>query len=249
MEKSHRLKADYTNLEQAYRNELAEKLDLTQKYQILSEEHELALKKLAETELLSENTRRLKHDMQNHIMVIASHLNHNEPEKAREYLSVVLDRLNRSYSYIQTGNSVMNYLINSKLSYASQNAVRCKAEIENLPFARMGSVDFSALLGNALDNAIEACLKIPQDSRELFLSIRKKRGYDTITIKNRILSSVLTENPELLSTKPEPAQHGLGLLAIRKIVEKYDGLLDIYEEDVFFCLHVMIPSYEDHPSG
>lgn len=230
-------------MEQAYINELAEKLDLTQKYQKLLEEHRLAQKKLNEAELLSENTRRLKHDMQNHIMVIASHLNHNEPEKAKEYLSVVLDRLNRSYSYIQTGNSVMNYLINSKLSYARQNAIRCKAEIENLSFARMGSVDFSALLGNALDNAIEACLKLPEDKRELCVSILKKRGYDTITIKNRILLSVLTENPALLSTKPEPAQHGLGLLAIREIVEKYDGLLDIYEENDVFCLNIMIPSY------
>ena len=56
--------------------------------------------------------------MKNHIMVAVSYLNNGEIEQAKNYLSDVLDNLNKTYSYIQTGNSVMNYIINSKLEKA-----------------------------------------------------------------------------------------------------------------------------------
>ena len=172
--------------------------------------------------------------------VIASCLNNGEIDEAKEYLSVVLDNLNRVYSYIQTGNAVMNYIINSKLEYAQRSGIPFKAEIENLPFARMGSVDFAAVLSNALDNAIEASLSASE--RLIYLSVMKKRGYDTITVKNKTDKSVLDQNPDLISTKPDNQSHGFGVKQIKAIAEKYGGMVDVYEEEGMFCISIMIPS-------
>ncbi|MCH5296343.1 MAG: sensor histidine kinase [Ruminococcus sp.] len=240
MSRYSKLKENFEKLDKDYTAEVAKNLDLQYQFDSLKAEYKNSRNQQQEIERLHENTRRLKHDMKNHIMVIASHLNNNEVEKAKEYLSVVLDNLNRVYSYIQTGNSVLNYIINSKLEYAQQNGIQFKAEIENLLFAKMGSVDFSAVLSNALDNAIEASMQIAE--KFIYVSILKKRGYDTITVKNKIEKSVLEENPDLISTKAESETHGYGVKQIKSITEKYDGIVDIYEDEGMFCINIMIPS-------
>lgn len=238
--KYKKLKEDYEKLEKEYAREVANNLDLQYKYDTLKADYTSDMSQRSEIERLHENTRRLKHDMKNHIMVIASYLNNNETDNAKEYLSVVLDNLNKVYSYIQTGNSVLNYIINSKLEYAHKNGIKFKAEIENLPFEKMGSVDFSAVLGNALDNAIEA--SILSEEKFIYVGISRKRNYDTILIKNKIDSSVLKINPELVSQKPDNNAHGYGIKQIKSISSKYDGIVDVYEEDNMFCINIMIPT-------
>ena len=240
MSKYKELLEKYEQLERKYTEQTAENLDLKYRLDELTAEYENSRDKQQEIELLHENTRRLKHDMKNHIMVIASHLNSGETEQAKEYLSVVLDNLNRVYSYIRTGNSVLNYIINTKLEYAQQNGTTFKAEIENLPFEKMGSVDFSAVLGNMLDNAIEASLS--ETDKYIYVSVCKKRGWDTITVKNKIERSVLSENPDLTTTKHDKEKHGVGVAQIKTISEKYGGMVDIYENEGMFCVSVMIPS-------
>ncbi len=240
MRRYSKLQEEYHKLEKDYTDEVARNLDLQYQFDSLQAEYRNSRDQQQEIERLYENTRRLKHDMKNHIMVIASYLNNGEVDQAKEYLSVVLDKLNRVYSYIQTGNSVLNYIINTKLEYAQQNGIQFKAEIENLPFAKMGSVDFSAVLSNALDNAIEASRNT--EDKFIYVSILKKRGYDTISVKNKIDRSVLAENPHLISTKDKEEAHGYGVKQIKAITEKYDGIVDIYEEDGMFCIGIMIPS-------
>lgn len=233
------LQEAYSKLEEKYFNEVQKTLDLEYKYRELEQEYKNNKNELKGMEEIHENTRRLKHDMRNYIMVVASYLNHNEIEEAKEYLSVVLDKLNKVYSYIHTGNSVMNYIINSKLESAQRENISFKVEIENLEFKKMGSVDFSALLGNILDNAIEACGKEEQPFIEV--TIKKKRNYDTILIKNHISESVLEANTSLSTSKTDTGNHGIGIKQIREITEKYEGILDIYEEHGMFCVNVMIP--------
>ena len=240
MSRYKELKAAYDDLDRQYARLLAEKLDLEYRLEELGAELGSAQARQENIEKIAENTRRLKHDMKNHIMVIASYLSNDETDKAKEYLSVVLDKLDRVYTYIQTGNSVMNYVINTKLRYAHENGVRFKAEIENLSFEKMGSVDFSAVLSNMLDNAIEASVNASE--KYIYVSVCKKHGWDTITVKNKIDSSVLGVNPELASTKSEKEKHGIGVKQIKSIAEKYDGMTDIYEDDGMFCVSVMIPS-------
>ena len=194
----------------------------------------------AEIRELHENTRRLKHDMKNHLMVIASYLNGGEYEAAKEYTSQILDQLNAVHSYIETGNLLMNHILNEKLNQARGQGISVKAEIENLPFGRMESLDFSALLSNLLDNAIEACRA--ESVPELFVRITRRRDYETILVKNRIEKSVLEQNPELHSTKEEKDIHGIGVTRTREIVEKYCGICDFYEEDGWFCACAFIPA-------
>lgn len=218
---------------------LEEKCELQLELDALKEEWGHVREQDQELRQLHESVRRLKHDMKNHLLVIASCLNAKDYDAARDYTSGMLDKLNSIHSYVETGNSLMNHILNEKLELARSRGITVKARIQTLSFAKMDSMDFSALLSNLLDNAIEACGEAP-DPR-LQVEIGKRRGYEMILIRNRIAESVLEKNPHLLSSKPDGAVHGMGIPQIQSIVEKYQGLCDFYEEDGFFCACAFIP--------
>ncbi len=239
MKKYNDLKCQYDILDENYTILYGEKLQLEYELNSIKSENLHSLKQSDEIRELHENVRRMKHDMKNHLMVIASYLNNEDYKNAKIYTSEILDKLNSVHSYIETGNSLMNHIINEKLEYARSKNINIKAEIENLSFDKMESLDFSAVLSNILDNAIEACLK--EETPELYVNISKKRSYETILVKNRISTPILATNPSLNSTKVETNLHGLGISQIKSIAEKYSGLCDFYEEDGYFCVCFMLP--------
>ena len=111
-------KKEKEQLERRLDRLLAEKMELEYRFQELESVYAHEKGQREEILRLHENTRRLKHDMKNHIMVITSYLQENRIEEARHYLSRVLDELNQIYTYVETGNSVMNYVLNQKLEKA-----------------------------------------------------------------------------------------------------------------------------------
>lgn len=239
MRKQRRTGQDPEITTESYLALLAEKAEL--EYRLSRQSAEVTHASLQEEEIraLHQNVRKLKHDMKNHMMVLASYLNSNDIEAAKSYTSEILDKLNAMHSYIETGNSLLNHILNEKLERARSLSISVQAEIETLSFSSMRSIDFSALLTNLLDNAIEAGQK--EEAPELRIRIAAERGYHTICVKNRITNSVLATNPELSSTKEEKESHGLGISQIKEIVENYNGMYDFYEEDGFFCAGVFIP--------
>lgn len=218
---------------------LAENMELKYQYQKLVDEAAWEKRQREEVTRVHEAARRLKHDMKNHVMVVNAYLQENETEEARRYLSRVMDELNRIYTYIETGNSLLNYVLNQKLERAHQKGIHIKAQIENLAFARMESVDFVSLLSNLLDNAVEGAGS-RTGQPELYVAVAAKRGYETIQVKNSVVGSVLVDNPALCSTKSE-GHHGYGVRQIRDLIEKYEGLCRFYEQDGMFCAEAMIP--------
>lgn len=237
--KNKQNKNNEEEFEKKYFDVLSENMELKLELEVIKKEYDKEKDMIQEIKALNKKTRTLKHDMKNHIIVITSYLNDGQYEEAKNYLSKISDNLNKMYTYIETGNSLLNYIINTKLQFAKENGIDVKAEIENLSFDQIGSVDFSALLNNLLDNAIEASLN--SNYKEIVVNILRKRGYDTILVKNKIDQSVLKDNTSLISTKKNKEEHGYGLKHIKLLVDKYEGMIDIYEEDNFFCVYVVYP--------
>lgn len=237
--KSKKNENNEEEFEKRYSEVLSENMDLKLSLEVIQKDYDKQKDMASEIKSLHKKTRTLKHDMKNHIMVITSYLNDGQYDQAKNYLSKISDNLNKMYTYIETGNSLLNYIINTKLQFAKENGIDVKAEIENLSFEQIGSVDFSALLNNLLDNAIEASLN--SNDKKIVVNILRKRGYDTILVKNKINKSVLKNNPSLISTKKNEEEHGYGLKHINSIVDKYGAMLDIYEEEDFFCVYVVCP--------
>jgi len=230
---------EYEELSVKYQELFGQKAELEYRLQELRDETEYIRKQDSEIQNLHQNVRQLKHDMKNHFMVIASYLNEENFDSVKEYVSQILGKLNTMHSYVETGNSLLNHILNEKLEYAKGRGIVVKAEIENLAFAGIKSIDFSALLSNMLDNAIEASTM--EAEPEIQIRIKKNRGYETISVKNRITCSVLEKNPNLHTSKKNAAGHGMGVIKIKTIVETYGGMYDFYEEEGYFCVSVFLP--------
>ena len=240
-------KKEFEELEQKLLQLTAQNKDL--KYELDSYKWQIEEIRRQEEEIrqLHQNTRKLKHDMRNHLMVMASYINSGDYENARKYVSEILDKLNAVRSYVETGNPLLNHILNDKLEICRQEGIDVKADIGKASFEKMKGIDFSAVFSNAVDNAIEASQK--ESRREIVISVYEKKGYDVISVKNRISQSVLEKNPELKSTKnscggglaADGEKHGFGVNQIKEIVESYDGMTDFYEEDGFFIVNVFVP--------
>lgn len=216
---------------------IADNLDMEKKLSDMQYDYEKQQDMAEEVRRIQEQIRALKHDMKNHTLVILSYLEENRIKEARDYAGEILDKLNKMYTYVNVGNALLNYIMNNKLSRAKERGMEIKAEIENLAFDYMDSVDFSALLNNLLDNAILGASE--SQDKKLEVQIMAKKGFDIITVKNSIDESVLVKNPEFVSTKEEPG-HGYGMKQIRSIVEKYQGSIDIYEKNNMFIVSIML---------
>lgn len=239
MKQYRQIQKELAAQEENYLSLLAQKSEL--EYQLAMQREEAAYSRKQESDIrsLHQGARQLKHDMKNHLMVLASYLNSGDYEAAKTYTSEILDKLNTMHSYVETGNTLLNHILNEKLELARSYKIAVRAQVETLSFSRMRSIDFSALLTNLLDNSIEASRGEPDG--ELLLHIFQERGYDAISIKNKISKSVLAENPQLHSTKMDRDLHGIGIGQIREIVDAYDGICDFYEKEGFFCSRVFIP--------
>jgi sensor histidine kinase regulating citrate/malate metabolism len=101
----------------------------------------------------------------------------------------------------------------------------------------------TCILGNILDNVIEALEKVGNEKCvELhFTSTKKCR---IILCKNSISASVLGKNGDLRTTKTDSEYHGLGHVIVENIVQKYGGFTDYFEEDGMFCIQLSIPFNE-----
>lgn len=233
-----KLNQQYEELDKKYTALLAKQMEEQYQYEKLKQEFSDQLKQQEEIKMLHEAARRLKHDMKNHMLVLTAYLNDSDIEKAKEYVSGIFDKLNQMYTYIETGNAIINYCVNSKLRIANDEKIPFKVEVENLSFRRVESVDLSAILSNLLDNAIEGSQNVTEPLIDIIIS--KRRAYETIVIKNKINHSILAVNPELQTQKAEKKEHGFGLKQMKELVEKYDGMLDIYEENQMFCVMVAV---------
>ncbi len=230
-------KAKYEEQDKLLTRYLADNLDMEKRLSDIRDDYDKQQEMAEEIRRIQQQIRLLKHDMKNHTLVILSYLEENKTEEARQYAGEILDKLNRMYTYVNVGNSLLSYIINSKLSMAKERGIEIKAEIENLPFSYMDSVDFSSLLNNMLDNAIRGALD--SEGRKLEMNIASEKGFDVITVKNSIDGSVLKDNPQLATSKEEPG-HGYGMKQMKAVTEKYEGSMDVYEKDGMFVVSVML---------
>ena len=92
-----------------------------------------------------------------------------------------------------------------------------------------------------MDNAIEASQKV-KNKPFIDIKIFDNKDYVNIIIRNKIDNSVLFLNPNLFTTKKDKNSHGIGLMSVKKIVKKYNGMYKVYEENKMLVVNIMIKS-------
>ena len=239
---SRKQREQFKELDANYSLIVSENIELREEIDRLNAECHNLSEKEKDVENVYQEIRRLKHDMRNHLMVISAYLNEEKYDEARDYTSSFLNKIELDFSYIFSGNALLNYILNEKFNVAKSKGIYVKANIENIKFSTVSRIDFAAILTNLLDNAIEAANKSIE--KLINVQVKKKAGYDTIKISNSIYKSVLLENPSLLTSKEQANEHGFGLVQVKELISKYEGLFDIWEEDGMFHVQIMIENQE-----
>lgn len=180
-----------------------------------------------------------KHDMNNHFDVLMKICNDKKekPEKNIEKMKEYLDSLGMEYqgiiSNVETGNMALDALIGMKKSYAVSKGIELKTEIYIPIDMNCDNMDMVIILGNLLDNAIEACEKV-NNNKSIKLVMKYSLNNLIISIQNTYNGDLKKKNKndeELYlpkTTKDDLTHHGIGLQNVKSIVEKYNG--DIYWE-------------------
>lgn len=190
-----------------------------------------------------EETRAFRHDVQNELTVISALMKEKRYDEAEEYLNDMLTEVRALSPRVVTGDDMLDTLISSKLAKFQENSVAL-----NIDGVLEGGLDWKPMdkcraFANALDNAFEACMKLPTEERQISLTLQKTRHQRFVTISNPCKETV--DCKALMSglhvtSKEDKQIHGYGIQSIRGTVEKYGGLLKLSCEEEIFVLEIIL---------
>lgn len=180
--------------------------------------------------------RRMRHDFKHHMCVMDVLLGQEKIDEAREYLKNYIS-LTDINTYIETGNEYVNAILNSKITLAKNNGMAITSVIAG-DIDGVDHVDLCNLLGNLLDNAIEAGVHT-EDKTIVFKLVAEDQRI-RINISNSISESVMERNLELKTSKSDVKNHGFGTKSVKEIASKYNGIADFYEEGNRFFANVVL---------
>ena len=182
--------------------------------------------------------RALRHDMKNHILALQALVQRKEAEEMNRYLESMKDFMTNPEEYVKTGSDSVDSLLNYKIQKAHEvlNVVETKISIPQQ--LRLRSFDLNVLLGNLLDNAIDASMQT--EEKKLNITIKLDKGVLFLYICNSCQRIADGRSGFLETTKEDKTNHGIGLKNVRQIVEKYHGDLAFQYENNFMETDVMM---------
>ena len=194
--------------------------------------------------VLDEHVRKMRHDLKNHINTLNTLLSDEEhgQERAKQYLLEYVRQTAALQEFVKTKNSVADAVLNAKLMYCKEQDIPAVISVDK-NIRGLTQTELCCVLGNLLDNAIEAELKLSKAHRKIEIKIVMIEEVLDILIRNRIAEPVLQDVQKVKNigtTKQDAENHGFGLKNVREIVKKYDGFMDLYEDSGCFCVHIRI---------
>lgn len=200
--------------------------------------YEIQVKNSEEVYRINEESRKLRHDMKNMLLISIGYLEDGKPEKALSYLKTIQDEKLQIEQPIVCGNKELSYLLTVKRQKCWKQGISFHYIIST-NLSGISSMDLSIMLGNLLDNAIEGVGK--NGERKIDVHIQEQHDYYKITVQNSIDRTVLGNNRHLFTTKENTYEHGWGIKSVKAVVKKYHGICEFSEEDGMFIAEVVLP--------
>lgn len=179
------------------------------------------------------------HDLKHQIAVLRSE---EDPKKREEFLNRMEEEIRQYEAQNKTGNKVLDTVLTTKSLYCAKHGITftCVADGTLLDF--MDVMDICSIFGNALDNAIECEVKIPEKEKRLIhVTVSKQKQFLILRFENYCEETLQYQEGTPVTTKKEKEFHGYGLKSIQYTVNKYEGAVSVNLEDNWFELKVLIP--------
>lgn len=186
--------------------------------------------------------RELRHDITTHLHVMSRLMEEGKTTELREYFSHIESEYQKDSTLFLTENTMLNAMLTSKQMRAKSDNIDMRLTYTTRRTIPLSAVDFCSLVGNMIDNAIEACRKVhEEDSRYIEISVGDKGDMTFIKVKNSTNGEYKMLDGELQTTKTG-ARHGIGLKRVRRIAEAAGGFFDYNPRPKEFIAIVMVPS-------
>ncbi len=166
------------------------------------------------------------HDFHNHMDVLYRYLSKGSTAEAVDYIENLRSPMQVTAQASWVGDEAVDYLINSKIALAASQNIRVKTNIEFPRHTNIRSVDLVTVLGNLLDNSLEATEGIEDSLRFINLTIRRINDMLVIKVENGCSVSPTVVDGDLQTSKTDKTLHGWGLKSVRTVAEHYDGTVE-----------------------
>lgn len=208
-------------------------------YELMKEKEKYSKESMEIIKRSNEELREFKHDLKNYLLPLQEAMETMPQSEMAKVWEKINQKIEDVQTLIQTGNSYVDSMINTKITLARSEKVDVKCTILS-KMEEIDDLEFCSVFGNLMDNAIEAERKVIE-KKEIIIFVEEKMGYLRLEIQNKIEKSVLNENSSLNTTKKDTSSHGIGHKSIKRTMQKVGGALKYYETGDLFCAEAVFP--------
>ncbi len=183
---------------------------------------------LEEAKKRNEQYRTFQHDINNHFLVLSGLIREKRYEEAEIYFDKLHGSADRLLIGIETGNPILDILLQEKISFAVSSGIEVKHDVQIPPDCGAEDMDLCVILANALDNAVHACRRVAGRQPEISVIVRRRHHFLIIEVVNTMVQA------------QGRLEYGTGLNNIRRTAEKYEGTMEIENDGETFRLTVLL---------
>lgn len=189
-----------------------------------------------------EEIRKMRHELKNNYILLEALAQKGDIDSILSYLPQMYETGARTQA-AHTGNMVVDAVINHRAASAEADKITFQLKLNIPTQLDISDIKLCGLLGNALDNAIEACLKVPEDKRQISISMEIEKKNLFIEISNPYDGTILSDNKgHLLTRKENSAHHGYGLSIMDELLGTNFGSMETVWDESTFQLRIILYS-------
>jgi hypothetical protein len=217
-----------------------EKIQETQMQYVLKSQQQQFEQKLRDIDVIN----RKYHDMKNILLYLESDGNKKEMQAS---IQQMIEEIRPYESKVETGHEVIDVILGEKLQLCQEKEITCVPYIDGRMFDFVKPLDLCTIFGNAMDNAIESCVQIPEtEKRQINIHSLSRGDSVVLTFRNTYHKKPDLSNGLPVTTKSDEKNHGYGLRNMRYIADKYHGTVNCTVEQDEFVLTILLQKNE-HP--
>lgn len=187
-----------------------------------------------------EQQRRFSHDYKNQLSCIQGMIENGQTQEALRYISGLNGSLRQGEMCVNTNHAVVNIMLNRKYQEACVRGIIMTMVSGDLSGLTIREEDIVTLLGNLLDNAIEACEKLSGNKVIQFKMVIEE-GQLVLAVRNPTAQEVRIKDNRIVTDKRDKEKHGIGLLNVDSVIRRNSGTSILKCEDGWFTFAAMIP--------
>lgn len=221
--------------------ESAAKKQEQEQAKLLSMKNKLMTERMESDKRLMDAVHQTRHDLHKHLDYVYSLLDESQTDEAKMYIQQITKPVKAETPPVRTGCPAMDTVLQIEQQKALAQGITMEIISHGVMEDCIAPKDCSCILGNLLDNAIEAQAEVAEDHRYIQVSLRQKHDFLMINIKNTVVKNPLQYNKKLQTTKTEQAHlHGIGLKSVEAAVRRYAGELSFDFREGLFSVSVLL---------